>query len=181
MPERPIAEIKQLLLTETLPALGPESRAETLSESVLNRKLDSLLADAAFSSPRQQLIRALLLLWHDHLEASHVISQGIETGDGSFVHAMMHRREPDYWNSKYWWRRTGRHPAFTELGRRVGNLLEARGAGELKGRLLAGGEWDPDAFVDFCEAASRDPQSEGLLREIQRVETEVLLDHFLTQ
>jgi hypothetical protein len=39
------------------------------------------------------------------------------------VHAIMHRREPDPWNSKYWWRRVGAHPCFPELARRAGAFL----------------------------------------------------------
>jgi len=130
----------------------------------------------------QQLVRALILLWHDHLEASHTISQGIENPDGSLVHAIMHRREPDYWNSKYWWRRVGKHPCFPKLARRVGDFLKSSGANGLAEKLIPRGEWDPFAFVDACEAAAGLPASNKqveLLREVQRIESEVALEHFL--
>jgi hypothetical protein len=171
-------QLKQLLATPEPPVLGPEPRAGVLAEAGLNAKLDSFFREAKLSQKQQELIRSLLLLWHDHLDASHNISQGIENVDGSFVHAIMHRREPDYWNAKYWWRRVGAHPAFGEMARRVDGLLKARGAGGLAAKLLPGGKWNACAFVDLCEQAASDPAHVELLREIQRIETEVLLESF---
>ena len=40
------------------------------------------------------------------------MSQGIDTPAGSFWHAIMHRREGAFGNSKCWWRRPGPHPAL---------------------------------------------------------------------
>ncbi len=176
-------QIKQFLATPAPPALGPEPRAGVLSESELNAKLTPLLRETKLASGRQELVRSLLLLWHDQLDASHTISQGIENADGSFVHALMHRREPDYWNAKYWWRRVGAHPAFPEIARRVNELLTGsrrREEADLAKQLLPGGNWDACAFVDACEAAVGAAEREALLREVQRIETEVLLESFLS-
>ena len=173
-------QIKQLLATPDLPALGPETRPGVLAEATLNAKLDLVFRNNRFTSHRQQLIRALLLLWHDHLDASHAISQDIETPDGSFVHAIMHRREPDYWNAKYWWRRVGLHRTFPEIGLRITESLSARGAEDLLAQLLPDGGWHPEIFVDLCEQAARSPRNSDLLREVQRIETEVLLEQFLS-
>ncbi len=181
MSERAIAEIRKLLVTAEPAGLGPERRAGVLSESPLNATLNSLFGEAKLPPWQQELIRALLLLWHDHLDASHNISQGIENADGSFLHAIMHRREPDYWNAKYWWRRVGAHPAFPEITGRVGELLKQSGAGELTIKLLPGGKWDACAFVDLCEAVAGFSDREASLREIQRIETEALLEFFLAQ
>lgn len=138
----------------------------------LNVQTDFLFREAKIPPPQQSLIRSLVLLWHDHLEAAHTIAQAIENPDGSFVHAIMHRREPDYWNAKYWWRRVGKHPAFPEIARRVGALLRSRGAGELAAKILPGGQWEPGAFVDACEVAATggSPEQTEWLREVQRVE-----------
>jgi hypothetical protein len=193
-------QIRELFATASLPALGPQPRPDALPASTVKVKLDALFRPGQFSPIQKQLIRALLLLWHDHLDAAHDISQGIETADGSFVHAIMHRREPDYWNAKYWWRRVGNHPAFPEIARRVGELLNgsrrrkeadsgeteknrlvtsAATATQLVAKLLPGGKWDACAFVDACEAAASSGEYVELLREIQRIETEVLLETFL--
>ena len=179
-----IAVINQLLVTETLPALGPGPRPGVLNEKELKAKLDDAASKSNLASGRRELVHALLLLWHDHLDASHTISQSIENQDGSFVHAIMHRREPDYWNAKYWWRRVGAHPAFPAISRRVKELLSDSRRGdqpELAKRLLPGGQWDACAFVDACEAAMGDSEYESLLQEIQRIETEVLLEYLLAR
>jgi len=73
---------------------------------VLNGELDQALREAQLAGVRSKLLRAVVLLWHDHLEAAHTIAQTVETVDGSYVHALAHRREPDYSNAKYWFRRS---------------------------------------------------------------------------
>ena len=176
-----VSHIRQLLATADAPALGPEGRAGVLPAGALNTKLDTLLAESRLPTERHQLIRAILLLWHDHLDESHDISQGIANADGSFLHAIMHRREPDYWNSKYWFRRAGEHPSFPEIAVRVARYLMENKAAELAGKLLPDGRWDPYAFVDACEVAEhgRKKEESELLRQIQRMEFEVMLDRFL--
>ena len=176
MSEQILAQIKELLATGEPAELGPGPRAGVLSEADLTAKLNPLLAKSKLSPTREQLVRSLILLWHDHLDASHTISQGIENVDGSCVHAIMHRREPDAWNSKYWWRRVGDHAAFPEIGRRVSDLLAGQKA-DLAERLIPGGRWDASAFVDACDAA-KDESVIRTLRELQRIETEVLLEYF---
>jgi len=175
-----IPAIQQLLATSTAPALGPQPRANVRSPAALNGNLDSLFRETNLPVRAQMLIRSLILLWHDHLDAAHTLAQSIENSDGSFIHAIMHRREPDYFNAKYWWRRVGVHPAFPEIARRAGALLKAHKAGKLTAQLLPGGKWDAAAFVNACEQAERNgsPAQTELLREVQRIEFEVLLDYF---
>ena len=175
-------QISEFLATQENAPLGPGPRPGVLAEGDLVSKLDPLLRATKLRAGRQQLIRALVLLWHDHLEVAHTISQGIENTDGSVVHAIVHRREPDYSNAKYWWRRVGKHPCFPEIARRVTDWLKTKGERDLAARLVPRGEWDAFAFVDACEAAADLPASDErvrLLREIQRIESEVLLEYFL--
>lgn len=160
--------IESLLRTETLPALRPERRDGVSSI----KQIEAASAQKLGATPNGELARALLLLWHDHLDAAHAIAQKHETPDGSYVHAIMHRREGDYGNSKYWFRRVGAHPCFSLL---FDETTEKYGA--FMKSLTAKQSWDPFAFVDACEkASSRDI---GSLQEIQALEVRLLLSHLL--
>ena len=70
---------------------------------------------------------AAVWLVHDFLDESHEISQGIDTPSGSFWHGILHRREGDYSNAKYWFRHVGQHEVFELLGQRAGELAAIRG------------------------------------------------------
>jgi hypothetical protein len=167
-------QFRKLIATTELPELGPQRRGGTRAEAELERALTEFFRANNISSGIQPLLRSAALLWHDHLDASHTISQSIETPEGSWLHGIMHRREPDYGNAKYWFRRVGQHAAFPKLANHVTELL---GGDDLAGRLIQNDEWLPFAFVDECERAARNPQRSRLLREIQAAEFAVLLEH----
>ena len=175
----PLCNELHALLTQPGPAaLGPDPRPGTLAQGDLNRTLDELFRRHG-PPAKAELIRALLLLWHDHHDASHTISQSIENPDGSLVHGILHRREPDYWNSKYWFRRVGQHPCFADLAKRAAPLLASDA--KLAGQLLPRGAWDVFAFVDAVEAAATKPVTDArhqLLLAVQQAETEAALDYF---
>jgi hypothetical protein len=57
-------------------------------------------------------------LWHDAVgewDAAHRIAQDIESPDGAWVHAYLHRKEGDAGNAGYWYRRAGRPLASGSL------------------------------------------------------------------
>ena len=112
-----------LLNTPTPPSLGPKPRAGCDTVASLDKKLGQLFRDTALAEDVHALVRSLVLLWHDHLDESHSVSQAIHNADGSFLHGIMHRREPDYGNAKYWFRRVGRHPAFAAISARVAEQI----------------------------------------------------------
>jgi len=60
-------------------------------------------------------LEAALWLYVDELDRSHEVSQAIETPIGSLWHGIMHRREGDFWNSKYWFRKAGHIKALAGM------------------------------------------------------------------
>jgi len=183
MSEAIFSKISILLDTPEPAELGPGPRKGVWQEAALDRELDKLVA-STLPTERQQLIRALLLLWHDHFEPAHSIAQEIADRDGSFVHGILHRREPDYGNAAYWFRRVGEHPVFSDLAERSRALLQERSQGQLSNELILADQWNAFGFINACERANRRGVSEeykNLLREIQEIETRSLLEWFCNE
>lgn len=178
--ESNIQEIFPLLDTPDLAALGPEPRPGRWFAAKLNRRLDELLEGSRLPATRQMLIRSLVLLWHDNLGESHEISQDIHTVDGDYLHGIMHRREPDHGNAKYWFNRVGQHPAFSMLDARLEGLQKEFSKVDLGAVLPAAGPWDPFRFIDCCQRAliSGDRGRIQRLERIQQLEFQVLLEMF---
>lgn len=63
----------------------------------------------ALPSSQAEILPPLLrALWHDaqgDWEAAHKVAQDVDTRDGAWVHAYLHRREGDAANAAYWYRR----------------------------------------------------------------------------
>ena len=171
-----ISAAKALLDEPGLADLGPGPRAGVQSLSALNEAIDALF-ERHGRPPKAELIRSLILLWHDHLEPSHEISQSEHNPDGSLVHAIMHRREPDYSNAKYWWRSTGEHACFPAIAEKAAAVAGHDAAAD---QILAGGDWDSYAFTDAVAAGIREPEDSPrhqLLKQIQRAETDAVLEY----
>ncbi|MBX3425900.1 MAG: hypothetical protein KF688_09505 [Pirellulales bacterium] len=118
-----------------------------------------------------------LWLLHDCIDESHAVSQGIDTPSGSFWHGIMHRREGDFGNSKYWFRRVGDHPAYESLPAAAASLAATAPQRSWAERLAPGGRWDPYALVDACQAALRDRGDLApFCRRVQQAEWESLWD-----
>jgi len=179
VPSPVFRQLSVLLDTPDLADLGPQRRPGTLSLDELQRRIDQMLDNTALPAHAQELIRGTLLLWHDHLDAAHSIAQEVEDADGSLLHAIMHRREPDYSNSKYWFRRAGKHPCYLVIAGRISALLGPERKG-LMSRLTRGGDWDPFAFVDHCQEAAQSGSKyagKESLQEIQRIEFDSFLEY----
>lgn len=124
-----------------------------------------------------RLCLAGMWLLYDELDASHRISQDIDSREGSYWHGIMHRREPDYSNSKYWFRRVGVHPVFAPLQAAAARLAGGASDPEIAS-LAAQAAWDAPRFVDLCQAIAQGRSgSEAAARQIAQAEWELLFDH----
>ena len=122
-----------------------------------------------------------LLQMNDHLDRSHEYSQSIE-GQGQHVtgdywHGIMHRREPDFGNSGYWFRRVGHHPVFDELVAIAPQILARHPERPEASGVVTGGHWSPMAMIDLCQAAvtTRDPKLTAIAEDLQWAEMLLLL------
>lgn len=171
----------QFFETPTPPRIGPQKRAGTHSLKELDQEMKAFFQNSAHKQRLHDLIRALVYLWHDHLDASHTISQGIEDHEGSYLHGIMHRRELDYGNAKYWFRRIGAHPVLKRVGESLTQALPAAEK-ELVSSAIKGGVLDPYAFVDLCEkAGSSQGEINVVLEKVQALEFRELLRCFLEE
>lgn len=172
----PIPEALQLLLDRPgLADLGPGPRGGVFSVA----EITQAVSGAGVSQAGREVTRALLLLWNDHHDVAHASVQDLENADASLVHAILHRREPDFGNAGYWFRRVGQHPSYAALAASASQIL----SGPLAAALVPGGRWDALAFVAACERSMRpgaDSAMHGLLRRVQGMETSALLSYFLT-
>lgn len=145
---QPLAE----LLTPLFTAL-PMDRA--MSELVPTRAQSADILSIAAAIATNPTMRshppllAGLWLYVDDLDRSHAVSQSIETPVGSLWHGIMHRREGDFWNSKYWFRKAGAPNPLSSL--------------------------NPGAFVDRVEQTYRNNPPE--LLDHQRREWQTLFEY----
>ncbi len=170
------------------PAIGPllkEPRLMPLGPGGPNldaqSELKSLTRERAFGSETvrdegmARCCLAGLWLYHDFLDESHKLSQEIQTSSGSYWHGLMHRREPDYSNAKYWFRKVGAHPIFDSLKTATKQIVSSDLPASRQ-FLAQQTAWDPFGFINLCEKAAGS-DLEMLCRQIQQREWELLFDY----
>jgi len=118
---------------DRLPELGPGKPNESAREA-----LTTLTPETACPNFRNREAALACIsgtwLYHDFPDESHKISQDLSEWFGSYWHGIMHRREPDASNSKYWFQRVGPNDVYISLAQKLGMK-----------------KWDAFAFVDECE------------------------------
>lgn len=159
--------------------LGPGTSEQRLFGRLADVKPDNLFpGQRIVDHDMAQCCLSGLWLWNDFLDESHRISQEIETISGSYWHGIMHRREPDYSNSKYWFRRVGDHPIFASLAGFSRQTSSERSAVGPTAFLASQSEWDPHAFIDLCEiVACGSCEHMALSKQIANVEWQLLFDY----
>jgi NADH:ubiquinone oxidoreductase subunit F (NADH-binding) len=149
--------------------------AKMMLESLSPR---DLIEGPIISAEDADAVMAGLWLRHDWLNESHKISRRIDNATGSFWHAIMHRREGDFSNSKYWYHKAGEYPLFKTLAVRASEVINPFPADKSVFRIT-NGVWNSAAFVDLVEQVHdqpRDPRH-GIAIALQQLEWNTLFQH----
>lgn len=160
-----------------LPVLEPQGDriSNSATRQVLQQAERWLPESLNRKSPDFQAVLAGFYQWYDALHMSHEFSQAVQyTGRnkaGDYWHAIMHRREGDYSNAKYWFRNVGSHPLYPTLKKAVENLAEQS--------ALNLPDWSPEKFVDLCSRAEPGSDHEKYARRVQALEMVLLMRHTL--
>jgi hypothetical protein len=171
-------------LSDSLPA----DLRELIELSPLQGLDDSPRCTATFKRVQQVLTasphlrgtatEAGLWLLAGDLDRSHQVSQSLETMDGSYWHGIMHRREGDFWNAKYWFRRAAKHPVFEQLAADLKNRFDPSHASSLPLGELTRAATMPGSLVDGCELALRQKSPNmSILEQICWLEWQFLFLH----
>jgi hypothetical protein len=160
------APLAALWAVPRVPELGPGEPTHSVRDRLAALRVEQLFS--ANGDPEAALAcLSGLWLYHNFLDESHTISQDLHGWIGSYWHGIMHRREPDSGNAKYWFRRVEPNPVFESL------TVDAAELGmDLKSKA-----WDPFAFVDECERQrGTGSESEMTCRLVQLHEMQLLFD-----
>ena len=137
-----------------MPGLNREPNCSQTREAIQQLISGNGAIARGTTSPQVEAL-ALAGLWllAGELDRSHELSQGIESATGSYWHGIMHRREGDFWNSKYWFRRVGRHSVLEELAQKIAAESARLASVGIKFRQLCDAKSVAETLVDLCEAA----------------------------
>ncbi len=171
--------LRRLLAEPRVPELGP-GRANRTKTNELEQLIAQALHESGAIQDRDlgRACEAGLWLHFDFLEEAHQISQHIDSPEGSYWHGVMHRREGDFANASYWFRRAGNLPFFPELGQAAAQQLSSTTIHPLLARIARGENWDPQRFVDLCKTSIGGKLAiEETCRNLQRLEWDHLFNH----
>ncbi len=176
-------ECRKVFERDGLCKLGPGSPDERYRGALAALTIASLAPSRPIVDSRMaQCCLAGLWLLHDFLDESHRISQQISSTSGSYWHGIMHRREPDYSNAKYWFRRVGEHPIFPQICSEAAEIAAAEPSLQQTEFLREQSRWDPLQFIDLCELANANASGvQQICRQVAQREWQLLFDYCYRQ
>jgi hypothetical protein len=191
MTDLPLVETPQDILTPLAAAILHQAGPDAYTGLVVGRiaagetarSLGGVTPPQLFSQPivhmdDAQAALAGLWLWVDELDRSHQITQEIVSPTGSFWHAIMHRREGDFSNAKYWYRRCDTHHVNKMMGAIASSLAGDLASDRAVAHAIHEG-WNPLGFVDLVQAVADKPSDprHALAVRLQRAEWEGLFNY----
>jgi hypothetical protein len=151
------------------------------AHEIVQKSPEDLLRSAPFlhQTPRELKQKVGLVQSVENAKAQKPQQLEDMTPTLAFWHAIMHRREGDFSNSKYWYARCRHHPVLARIPALAREMLGEAAASTAPLHNIVTGTWDPEAFVDVVEAVHRkpgDPLHDAAAR-LQQVEWRALFDH----
>ena len=126
-------------------------------------------ADPIHHQAMFELVRGGLFYALDALSDAHAIFQAVHEDEASYWHGMMHRREADFDNARYWFRRAGTLAAFPAMH---------HAASEHSADMARQLNWDPFLVTNQAEQARHGaPELTAEVSALQRAEFTALLDY----
>ena len=176
--------VTQLLSEPKTHHLGPGSPNQSARSLLQQATVQALFADQpVVDSDMAKCCISGLWLWHDFLDESHSISQNIDSPSGSYWHGIMHRREPDYLNGKYWFRQVGSHSIFPALHQAAQKLANSCDCPRQIDFLRSQTKWDPNRFIDACQELAQFPNPAAIevCQNVAKLEWELLFEDCFQQ
>lgn len=176
--------MSKLKSRKSLPELSPEH----IWHPALDREISAIPeGQLAHDGPEgllsAQAWKASLHLWNDNLDAAHALVEHMNTPTGAALHGIVHQRERDFDNAKYWFHLAGDHPAFHSLQSRTAGFLQQQKfpAGPLRdvfSKMASQGSWNPYLFISAIaiqEDRIGDDAARTLLENIQVLELDAVI------
>ena len=175
-PHSSTSRVEAILKDAPLMPLGPGSPQRAVEPTLrLLSHADLSGGGPVVNADMADCCLAAMWLRFDFLDESHTISQAISSTSGSYWHGMMHRREPDFGNAKYWFRRVGQHAVFPTLAIQADQTADSLATpASIWPRNQP---WDPYRFIDVCERAYRRHDHEPFCRTVANQEWQILFDY----
>ena len=154
---------------ESLDSLKPTGTSPVGQILLIREATTEQLTSSQELENRACLIRCLLLYANDALSEAHRLVQDVSGDLAAYLHGMIHRREEDFENARYWFSRAGELPFFGELQKQSAQISE-----DMAKQL----NWDPYLFVTLCERSKYGSRtSVKTLVALQKAEFSTLLDY----
>ncbi len=156
------------------PLLRPQPEREFASGQPLHDKLPALRQLSIESAFGHALVidrdmatccLAGLWLYHHFLDQSHTLSQRIASPAGSYWHGIMHRREGDFSNAKYWFRQANDAQMLDHIWRNVQSGLAT--FTDFNAPFDLATAWQPARLVDLCQRAAQGDPSVAVLSRLE--------------